>query len=381
MAPDDQSGQWLSLPMTRRAALRRGAQFAGLASLGLAAACGSGSSSSSSTPSSAGTTEPLSGTVTFANYPEWIGAHEVAAFEKANPGVKIHQVSELTSGGNAAQIVQIHQNQGSYDMALAGNTASQQLADGKLIQPVNLANIPNIKYIPSYFRKSFPWGVPTDYGKVGLGYRKDLMTETPTSWADLWDLAPKYSGKIIFTDYDVDVISVALLKLGYDINTTDPGQLEQAKQALLDIKPHVQAFLPTNVTKPLLNGSAVMTVDYDYDLGPASHDNPNVVWVPPKEGMPAYLEGWIAIAGTDKLPEVEAFMNFHLDPKNYADFVKTTGAAYEEQAANKYLPASTVNSPAQRYDPKVIATVHWERYLDPASQQLRNQIWEEVQAA
>ena len=97
--------------------------------------------------------------------------------------------------------------------------------------------------------------------------------------------------------------------------------------------------------------------------------------------MPAYLEGWIAIAGTDKLPEVEAFMNFHLDPKNYADFVKTTGAAYEEQAANKYLPASTVNSPAQRYDPKVIATVQWERYLNPASQQLRNQIWEEVQAA
>ena len=226
MAPDDQSGQWLSLPMTRRAALRRGAQLAGLASVGLAAACGSSSSSSSSASSSAGTTEPLSGTVTFANYPEWIGAHEVVAFEKANPGVKIHQVSELTSGGNAAQIVQIHQNQGSYDMALAGNTASQQLADGKLIQPVDLNNIPNIKYIPSYFRKSFPWGVPTDYGKVGLGYRKDLMTETPTSWADLWDLAPKYSGKIIFTDYDVDVISVALLKLGYDINTTDEGQLE-----------------------------------------------------------------------------------------------------------------------------------------------------------
>ena len=97
--------------------------------------------------------------------------------------------------------------------------------------------------------------------------------------------------------------------------------------------------------------------------------------------MPAYLEGWIAIAGTTQLPEVEAFMNFHLDPKNYADFVENTGAAYEEQAANKYLPASTVNSPAQRYDPKVLATVQWERYLNPESQQLRNQIWEEVQAA
>ncbi len=39
---------------------------------------------------------------------------------KANPGVTIHQVSELTSGGDAAQIAQIHQNQSAYDMALGG---------------------------------------------------------------------------------------------------------------------------------------------------------------------------------------------------------------------------------------------------------------------
>ena len=91
------------------------------------------------------------------------------AFEKANPGVTIHQVSELTSGGDAAQIAQIHQNQSAYDMALAGSVVSAQLQQAKLIQPVNLANIPNIKNVPQYFRKSFPWGIPTDYGKVGWG--------------------------------------------------------------------------------------------------------------------------------------------------------------------------------------------------------------------
>ena len=370
----------LSVPMTRRQILRRGAAFgAGVASVGLLSACGSSSSSGST--GSSGTTGPLSGTVTFANYPEWIGAHEVANFEKAHPGVKIHQVSELTSGGDAAQITQIHQNQDAYDMALAGSVVSQQLQDANLIQPINPANIPNLKNVPAYFRKSFTWGIPTDYGKVGLGYRKDLMSDTPTIWKDLWDLAPKYSGKIVFTDFDVDVISVALLKLGYDINTTNEDELNQAKEALLEIKPHVQAFLPTNVTKPLLDGSAVMAVDYDYDLGPASEHNKNVVWVAPTDGMPAYLEGWIAIAGTKQLPEVEAFMNFHLDPKNYADFVMNTGAAYEETAANKYLPASTINNPAQRYDPEILKRVHWERYLNADAQQLRNQIWEEVQSA
>ena len=30
-------------------------------------------------------------------------------------------------------------------------------------------------------------------------------------------------------------------------------------------------------------------------------------------------------------------MNFHLQPKNYASFINTTGAAYVEPAAEKYI--------------------------------------------
>src|SRR5947208_15620530 len=91
-------------PLTRRLMIARGAQLAGLASVGLAAACGGGSSggSASSAPSSAGSTE-LSGEVVFMNYPDWIGSHEVKDFEAATPGVSIKQVSGLTEGVSAAE--------------------------------------------------------------------------------------------------------------------------------------------------------------------------------------------------------------------------------------------------------------------------------------
>ena len=46
----------------------------------------------------------------------------------------------------------------------------------------------------------------------------------------------------------------------------------------------------------------------------------------PSEGGVSYLEGWVAVKGTDVLPVVEAFMNFGMDPKNYASFVNATVA-------------------------------------------------------
>ena len=65
----------------------------------------------------------------------------------------------------------------------------------------------------------------------------------------------------------------------------------------------------------------------------------------------AYLEGWTALNDSKHLPEVYAFMNFHLDPKNYADFVNTTGTAYLEPAATKLIDKKITNDPILAFDP------------------------------
>ena len=54
----------------------------------------------------------------------------------------------------------------------------------------------------------------------------DTVENVPQSWADLWK--PEYAGKMIFLDDSRAVIGITLLTLGYDVNTTDPAQLEEA---------------------------------------------------------------------------------------------------------------------------------------------------------
>jgi spermidine/putrescine-binding protein len=266
-------------------------------------------------------------------------------------------------------------------MSLGGPVLGEQLRQGNLLQQVDFSKIPNMKNVGQHFIDAYPWGPPTDFGKTGIGYRSDMVSDSITSWADLWNLAPKYSGKIVFVDFDVDVLGAALKYKGFSVNSTDPDELNQAKDALLQIKPHLLAFAPTDITKPMIKGEAAITVDYDYDIAAAAGKESSITWVAPSEGMPAYLDGWLAIAGTDRLPEVEALMNYHLEPKVYADFINTTGSAYVMKSAEPYIDKSIVENPSLKYDEASLQTVEFEKFLGAEATKLRSQIWEEVKAA
>jgi spermidine/putrescine transport system substrate-binding protein len=375
--------------LTRRRLLRRAGGFAALAAMpGVLAACGSDDSSTTSTASSSGASTttakkvaaPVTGTITMMNYPDWIGSSEVKTFEQKFPDAKVKQVSGLTEGA-AQAIAQINQNKDSYDMSLGAMAVAGQLDAAKLLAPVDVANVPTLAKIPEVFRQAYPWGVPVDLGKTGFAYRKDLISERPTSWADVWKLAPKYSGKITFIKYDVDVLGAALKYLNLSVNSADAGEMGKAKDALLEIKPHLRAFLPTDFAKPLQQGTAVIAMDYDYDVALAAAKNPNIVWVAPEEGTPAYLDGWLALKGSKNLATVYAFMEHHLDPKVYGNYINTIGSAYVYPDAEPYIKSSIKDNPSLKYDPDQLKTVEFEKFISPEGSALRAKTWEQVLAA
>jgi spermidine/putrescine transport system substrate-binding protein len=372
--------------LTRRQALTRGAGgLAGVTVLpALLAACGS-SSSSTSTGAAATSTGPapaseITGKLTLLSYPDWYGPTEFADFHKLHPGATVKtSASGLT--GAAQQIAQLSQNRGAYDLTLAGVPVSSQMQAAGLLEPLDTAAVPNLEHVAPVFRKNLPLGIPTDFGKTGYAYRSDLIPERPTTWKELWQLAAKYPGKTTMLKYDSDIQGTALKYLGFSINTKDKSQLDAMQKALLQIKPHLKALLETDYAKPLIQGTAFMAIDYDYDIAAAQQKNKHIVWVAPKEGMAAYLEGWIGLKDSKHLPAVWELMNFHLDPKNYATFINATGAAYVEPAAEPYIKKSIVTNPTLHYSPAQIATVEFEEYLGPEQIAARSKLWEEFLAA
>lgn len=362
--------------LSRRELVRRaGALGLGLpAAVALLDACGSGSGSSAP----AQTSGPPKGTAVLNNYPGWMGKHNIADFEAKFPGAKIKQVTNASSS-NAEVVLQM--KSGQFDMMLADGTDDGQADQGGLIAPLDWSRIPNIKNIPDHFRKGYPWGIPTDYGKVGIGYRPDIVGEKITSWHDVWRLAPKFSGQIVFIDLERDCMGSTLKYLGYSSNTKDPKQLDACKNALIQIKPHLKAFLNTNVGAGLVNGSTAIAMDWDYDVVVNQGKQPKIEWVAPTEGMHAYLEGFTAVKSTKNLPVVEAFMNFFLEPKQYADFVNTTGTAYLMPAATPYIDKSISKSPILVPNQNVVERVEFDHYLGAAATEAWANVWQEVKAA
>jgi spermidine/putrescine-binding protein len=371
--------------LSRRSLLRRAAMAgAGLPAAGaLLAACGGssnsgGSSASGGSGKAAANGGPSTGTIVLNNYPDWIGPKEVPTFESEHPGATVKVVTNATS--SSAEVVLAFKS-GNYDFLLADTSDAGQASQAGVLQNLDFSKIPNIANVNPSFRKSYPWGIPTDYGKVGIGYRPDIVKEKITSWHDVWRLAPKFSGQVVFIDLERDCMGSALKYLGHSSNTTDPKALEACKNAVTSIKPHLKAFLNTNVGQGLVNGTTAIAMDWDYDVALNKQQQPKIEWVEPSEGVHAYLEGFSAAKSTTHLNLVESFMNFLLEPKQYAQFVNATGTAYLVPKATPFIKKSIAKSPILVPNQSTLAKVEFDHYLGGAAATLWANTWQEIKAA
>jgi spermidine/putrescine transport system substrate-binding protein len=372
--------------MTRADLLRRAVQVgAGASTLSLLlAACGDDdddapAAAAETTSTAPPSPEELSGTAILFSYPDWIGKNEFANFTKRYPNAEVKEASG-SPGSVAAVAQEIQRDPDAFDFVLLGKAGVPQLEASDLIAEIDWARIPNIKNIPDTFREEYPAGLPTDYGKIGYAYRKDLVSERPTSWAEFYDLAEKYSGKVVLVDVMEDTIGNALLSLGFDGNTEDTGELEQARDLLIEVKPHLQAFASTDVTKSLVAGNAVMTSSWDFDIALAQQQEPNIEWVLPEEGIMAYIEGWIPVKGSPDLDVVYAFFDFHLEPENYADFINTTGSAYLMPSATPLIKKTISKNPILAFDEDAVEQVTFEAFKGDALEDWQR-AWDEIKAA
>jgi spermidine/putrescine transport system substrate-binding protein len=378
-------GDYLGAPaarISRRSLLRRGgAAFTGLAALNLLAACGDDDSSAgqSAGGGAQGAPAQLAGSVVFLNYPAWIGSEAIKPFEAKHPDVEIKEDTTALVESVAGTAVKVAQNPSAYDFLLADVPIQKQLDEGGFVYELDFSRIPNIENVNARFREAYPLGVPTDFGKIGFGYRKDIVKERPTTWEELWAIAPQYSRKITALNIDRDILGAALKYKGYSVNSVDEAELEAAKQAVLELKPHLEAFKSVEVAKGLVSGQTAIAITGDYDIALMQTEEPKIEWVSPEEGMPAYLEGWTAVSKTDNIDIFYEFANFATAPEQYAAAIEATGSSWVQDGIAELLPASMQKS-------TVIGTgdldkVEFLDYIGADGTKLVSRVWNEIVSA
>jgi spermidine/putrescine-binding protein len=251
----------------------------------------------------------------------------------------------------------------SYDLVQPSDYWVALMVRQGMLQKLDRSKVPVIEtFDPSYLNQSFDpnneYTLPYQAGTYGIVYNKDKVSTPPAAWADLWN--PEYiqSGRMVFLDDNRAGIGLALLTLGYDINTVDQKQLDEAKAKLMELRPGIKLFDSDSPKTALIAGDVDLGMTWTGEAELAHRENPSIEYVYPKEGAILWMDNYAMPKDAPHADAAYAWLNYTLQPDLFwlmlQDFPYTMpskGAlAYAQANApdlyKQYMDSPITNTPA-----------------------------------
>jgi spermidine/putrescine transport system substrate-binding protein len=372
-------------PTWQRNITRRGFVAAGAATAFLAACGGSTEAEKEDEDdSSKDTAQKVGGTLFYYNWADYVNPKTYKAFTK-DTGVDIKKDFYVS---NEELQAKLQGGARGFDLVVPTGYMIQILADANQLEPIDYSKLPNVKKnIDPRFR-GLPYdpddkfSVPKDWGTTGFVYRTDMVKEKPTSWKDFVELTKgPYSGKVTVLDGIPECVGSMLVMLGYSYNSEDEGELEEAKQALVDLKPHLLAITSTEYRQLLISGKAVMSLGWNGDGAAVAAKKP-AEYVVAEEGGEFWVDAYAIPAGAKNPAAAHAWIDYVYQPAKNA--VETEYTYYGSPLKRELL--KPVIDPKVYKDEDVFPP---EDQLDklepnevtPEGTKLRDRIWTEFKAA
>jgi len=386
--------------VSRRTLLRGAAGLSAAAGLGaIAAACGASSSpapsaapSATPAPTAGGSTAPSpadtptppptpapspEGELFIYNWADYIGDKTIADFE-SKYGIKVtYDFFDTTDTQNA----KISTGNSGYDITFPTGTYVKGFVERKLIQPLDLSLIPNIANLaPEWQNPSYDPGnahsVPYFWWTTGVAYDTDKVKATLDSWDVLWD--PQWKNHLAMLDDYREGFAAALIKLGFDVNTTDEGELDQALALLQQQKPLLRTYTTDDIGV-LSTGDVWVMQAWGADVHQVTPDRPSVTYYIPKEGAVRGSDTMVLLAGAKHPIAAHLFMNYMLDPQVAADNTNFTGYMGPNAAARQYIDPQILGDPGLNPPPELIEKLQEIQDLGP-KEELYTSRWTKLRA-
>ena len=322
------------------------------------------------------------------NWGEYIDESVISQFEEET-GIKvIYDMFET----NEEMYPIIEAGAISYDAVCPSDYMIQKMVQNDLLAELNFDNIPNIKEIdPLYlqmastaFDPENKYAVPYTWGDLGILYNdkrlEELGINPPTKWSDLWD--ERLSGELLMQDSIRSAFMTGLKKNGYSLNSTNPDEINKAKQDLIDQKPLVQAYVVDQVRDKMIGGEAAVGIIYSgemlYIQGEDGTDN--LEYVIPEEGTDLFIDCWVIPKNAKNKENAEKWINFLCRPdiakKNFEYITYST----PNKGAFELLDEDMQNNKAVFPDIDSIKNAEVLKYLGDDVDELYNEAWKEVKS-
>jgi spermidine/putrescine transport system substrate-binding protein len=251
---------------------------------------------------------------------------------------------------NSEELLQrIRLDPAAYDLIVPTDYAVAQLRQEQLLGVLNRQHIPNFNNIDATFlNPPFDPGnrhcIPYLWGTMGVGYDAARIGRSINSWTDFF--SPEFHGRIALMDSMRTTMGLVLLHLGYSPNTSNPLEIDAARDFLIELNEHVVAYAPDDGQDMLLDGSADLVIEWSGDILQLMEDNETVRYLIPIEGSIIWTDSICLTAGASNPSMAEAFINYLLRPEVGAALAEYTRYASPNQAAQRLVNPQDLSNPA-----------------------------------
>jgi spermidine/putrescine transport system substrate-binding protein len=335
----------MTMRITRKELVQRGAAGVTLLSLpGLLAACG-GSSSGGSTE--------VNDVLNFSNWPLYIDYDEktkkhptLDAFT-AKTGIKVNYFEDINDNSSYFAKVQGPLSQGqSIDRDIFVFTDNsrypQLLITKKWVEPLDKDKIPNITNLidaqqSPTFDPDRTYSLPWQSGMTGIAWNEDV-TGPVTSIQQLLE-DPKLKGKVTMLTEMADSVGLVMLDSGDDPSVVTDETFDKAigriQKGVDDGQ--IRRFTGNDYAQPLTKGDLAAAVAWSGDVVQLLASNPKLKWAIPEKGAMIWTDNmFVPLEGSS--PTASTYMNFVYDPKiqaqiaAYVNYVPPVKGTREELA-------------------------------------------------
>jgi spermidine/putrescine transport system substrate-binding protein len=282
---------------------------------------------------------PRGGQLTISNWDQYMPENLIPDFERKT-GIKVKVARHATNEDIMGKLEAAQG--GGYDLVFVSAPFAESLARRGWAAEIDQAAIPNLRNLYPEARE-LPYdpgnrsSVPYTWGTTGLCYRSDLVRGTPDSWEDLLRPADDIKGRVTMLGTDRWLLLPALKSLGYSANTTDEGELEEARDLLLETKKDLLAYDDTTFYTKLVSGEASLVEAWDGWCNYGIADDRNIRFVVPREGSDLWVDTMVVLDRSENKDAAMQFIDFVLSPESGRGVVDLLSYKVPNEAAMRGL--------------------------------------------
>lgn len=390
--PDHDRIPDLNILVPKTISRRQALQMTGAGALSMwIAACGGSSGGGGGTASEAASTVAAdakieSGPLLLSNWQDYSDPENYKAYTAAN-GPKI---TVTGFGSNEELLAKLNAGGSNYDVVAPTGYAVKTMIDKGDAQALNKDLIPNLKNLQDKFTKTDydpgnKYSVAKDYGVTSFYWRTEVVKDQPKTIAECFEVLknlPK-GARANVLEGSTQNLALALVALGYSLNTEDEGEIDEAKKLLLSVKPKINTINSTYIQRAS-RGDVDFGMGWNGDVARViearAKKDDEVVFLVPEGKTEYWVDNWVIPTAAKNPVAAHKWIDFVLDPKNAAAETAYHQYPVPVKGIEEFAPKEITSNPVIYVDEAKIANYETQ-VITPKGQQLRDRAYTEFKAA